>query len=678
MKLFIKIALLLLLPVFVSAQQEQKQLDSLHVALKNAANDTLRMDLNFQLGIFYLEINFDSSLIYLNRTIPLAQKLKLKIKEADALELKGYMLYKSGNYPSSLESFLKALKIAEDPSSEKYTWDIPKGQTPENVRLDVLGFIYHNMGHLYGKTGNTKKQISNYYTAISLAEVVQDSFLLSLANMNLGNVYLRLNKLDSALLLEKKALNFITVKKYKGVILNITGDIYRQKGNYNEALIYYQKAAQANIEQNNLTSLGVSYDGISELYDILQKPDSSLYYARKGLANAKIIGQPQYMARVYKLLSDVYSSQQNRDSTLKYLQLFSVLRDSLNNVDRKNLLDYQNITFKKQLRLEELEKEKLETKGKIRIYSLLAGLFVILLVAGGFYRQSRQKQKANKILQNAYTKLQATQSQLIHSEKMASLGELTAGIAHEIQNPLNFVNNFSEVNMELISELEEDRKKEIRNIENEDEIIKDIKENEQKINHHGKRADAIVKGMLQHSRAGSSQKEATDINALADEYLRLAYHGLKAKDKSFQSDYRLDADENLPKVNLVFQDIGRVLLNLINNAFYAVSEKQKLANTDPSGFENPRGLDEYKPVVTITTKKLDDKIEIRVKDNGNGVPKAVLDKIFQPFFTTKPSGQGTGLGLSLSYDIIKAHGGEINVETKEGEGTEFIIILPNN
>jgi signal transduction histidine kinase len=207
-------------------------------------------------------------------------------------------------------------------------------------------------------------------------------------------------------------------------------------------------------------------------------------------------------------------------------------------------------------------------------------------------------------------------------------------------------------------------------------IAADLLLNLEKINDHGKRASNIVKSMLEHSRAGTGEKQLTDLNALTDEYLHLAYHGLRAKDKSFNADFKLEADENLPKVNVVPQDIGRVLLNLINNAFYSVSEKQKSANTDPSGFENPRGLNDYNPVVTITTKKLDNKIEIRVKDNGNGIPDSVKDKIFQPFFTTKPTGQGTGLGLSLSYDIIKAHGGELSVETKAGEGTEFIIQLP--
>jgi len=258
--------------------------------------------------------------------------------------------------------------------------------------------------------------------------------------------------------------------------------------------------------------------------------------------------------------------------------------------------------------------------------------------------------------------LKATQSQLIQSEKMASLGELTAGIAHEIQNPLNFVNNFSEVSNELIDEMMEEI--DHNDLEEVKAIAGDVKQNLDKINHHGKRADAIVKGMLQHSRSSDGKKEITDINALADEYLRLAYHGLRAKDKTFNATLKTDFDDNIGKVNIAAQDIGRVILNLITNAFYVIDEKKK------SSAEN------YEPTVAVSTHKEGNKLEIKVADNGNGIPEKVLDKIFQPFFTTKPTGQGTGLGLSLSYDIVKAHGGELRVETKEGEGTTFIINLP--
>ena len=272
-------------------------------------------------------------------------------------------------------------------------------------------------------------------------------------------------------------------------------------------------------------------------------------------------------------------------------------------------------------------------------------------------------EETNEALHKSLEDLKSTQSQLIQSEKMASLGELTAGIAHEIQNPLNFVNNFSEVSAELVEEMEEELEK--GDIEEAKAIGGDLKENLSKINHHGHRASDIVKGMLQHSRTSSGEKELTDINILADEYLRLAYHGLRAKDKSFNADFKLELDPALPKADVIPQDIGRVLLNLINNAFFAVNQKLKEKSND------------YKPLVIVSTKKLDKNIEISVQDNGPGIPDDIKDKIFQPFFTTKPTGEGTGLGLSLSYDIItKGHGGVLEIASKTEKGTIFKIELP--
>jgi signal transduction histidine kinase len=286
-------------------------------------------------------------------------------------------------------------------------------------------------------------------------------------------------------------------------------------------------------------------------------------------------------------------------------------------------------------------------------------------------------QTEKKRAEDALGELRATQTQLIQSEKMASLGELTAGIAHEIQNPLNFVNNFSEVSNELIDEMYAEIEK--GDMQEAKVIANDIKQNLEKINHHGKRADAIVKSMLQHSRSTGAVKELTDLNKLSDEYLRLAYHGLRAKDpkdavhKSFNATLKTDYDETLEKINIIPQDIGRVILNLITNAFYAVQEKQT-SFSGKSGLKDLTSL--YQPTVSISTKRLHDNVEIKVADNGNGIPQNIIDKIFQPFFTTKPTGQGTGLGLSLAYDIVKAHGGELKVETKEGEHSVFIIELP--
>ncbi len=320
----------------------------------------------------------------------------------------------------------------------------------------------------------------------------------------------------------------------------------------------------------------------------------------------------------------------NRDLKRQLKQVNELSRKNLEHEqEKKQLLAMQNQTLEQQVT--ERTAEVLAQKEKIE----------------------KQRDEVSRTLEE----LKSTQAQLIQSEKMASLGELTAGIAHEIQNPLNFVNNFSDVNTELIDEMQQEMDK--GNLADAKAISNDIKENEQKINHHGKRADVIVKGMLQHSRSSSGVKESADINALTDEYLRLAYHGLRAKNKSFNATMKTDFDDSVGKINIIPQDIGRVILNLINNAFYAADEKKKRIGD-----------------ISVSTKKFSDKVEVKVKDNGNGIPHKVLDKIFQPFFTTKPTGQGTGLGLSLSYDIVKAHGGELKVETKEGQGSEFIVQLP--
>jgi two-component system, NtrC family, sensor kinase len=297
-------------------------------------------------------------------------------------------------------------------------------------------------------------------------------------------------------------------------------------------------------------------------------------------------------------------------------------------------------------------------------------LFVIIFVI------DKDKDEAFHDLFANNETLKATQNQLIQKEKLASLGELTAGIAHEIQNPLNFVTNFSELSVSIAQELKEEMNRTDVDAEYVAELLVDLTSNQEKINHHGKRASGIVKGMLEHSRTSTGVKELCNINILADEYLRLSYHGLRAKDKTFVADFKTNFDENLPQMEAIPQDIGRVLLNLFNNAFYAVQQRQKQTTTDLTTFQKLSNL-KYTPIVTIATQNIDNQIIITIKDNGTGMPESVKKKIFQPFFTTKPTGEGTGLGLSLSYDIItKGHGGTLEVNSTEGEGTEFVISLP--
>ncbi|GAB3639804.1 sensor histidine kinase [Spirosoma arcticum] len=311
-------------------------------------------------------------------------------------------------------------------------------------------------------------------------------------------------------------------------------------------------------------------------------------------------------------------------------------------------------------------------KKSMYLFGANIGIIVVLYIITVAFNQEKNRAIDSLIEKNE--QLLATQNQLIQKEKMASLGELTAGIAHEIQNPLNFVNNFSEISQEMIEEIQDERKKaaEERDESLHDELLGDLARNIKKITHHGGRASAIIHSMLEHSRTSAGERQPTNLNALCDEYLRLSYHGLRAKDKSFNATLLTDFDATLPEMTIVPQDMGRVLLNLFNNAFYAVQQHQKESGSTDNGKA-------YRPTVWVSTKALTKGLGavISVRDNGTGVPDAVKDKIFQPFFTTKPTGEGTGLGLSLSYDIVtKGHGGEMRMQSVEGEGTEFIIRLP--
>jgi signal transduction histidine kinase len=458
-------------------------------------------------------------------------------------------------------------------------------------------------------------------------------------------------------------------RKYLGLVLMGLGNIEMKKGHKSQALQFYHMGVSEASAQNNQTTLVNLYLKLTQFYQAENDKDSSIFYAVTMLRTFNTLGQAtnstMNIGVAYENLYRSYKLSGQLDSAFKYVSLAVVAKDSIYNNRIASLAQFQSLSLREQLRLQDLEKEKVLYQSRVRTYALLGGLGVFLVIALILYRNNWQKHKANKVLERTLTNLKTTQAQLIQSEKMASLGELTAGIAHEIQNPLNFVNNFSEVSVELLEELKEEAQH--GNTQEVIAIAGDLTENLSKISHHGKRADGIVKGMLEHSRVGTGEKQPTDLNALADEFLKLSYHGLRAKDKSFNSEMVTHFDADLPKVTVIQQDFGRVLLNLFNNAFYAVNQKQKTA-----------GLD-YRPEISVTTSTENGLVVIKVKDNGIGIPGAIKEKIMQPFFTTKPTGEGTGLGLSLSYDIVvKGHGGSIKADSVEGEGegSEFIITIP--
>jgi two-component system NtrC family sensor kinase len=647
------IFIIILSTSFAEAQQPNidTNIDSLKHELTLAKEDTNKVRLLVGLSYLYYGPSADTGIAYAQRALDLAKKLNF---ERGILYAEGNLnlsLVLSGNYPLALDYSFKALSLAKkiDPSAVPWAYSL-------------VSWCYYYLGE--------------YNTCLRYTlegQKLSKAWELPYGWRDLALVYHSLNQPDSALLYAKKAYEKLKDSLDDGNIFNILGDAYAGRANYDSALFLYWNGVSVSLKNHIESNLIDNYNGIAGAYHATNNFDSAAWYSKKVLAEKIEKKYPIGLLKAANMLADIYGSQNKPDSSLKYLRIALTVKDSL--FSREKTIAIQNVAFKEQEKQKEIEASELKYQNQLRMYSLLGGLIALLLIAGILLRNNRNKQKANALLQqqkekveSTLTELKSTQAQLIQSEKMASLGELTAGIAHEIQNPLNFVNNFSEVNTELVGELKTELA--TGNIQQAIEIADNIKENEEKINHHGKRADAIVKGMLQHSRSSSGVKEPTDINALADEYLRLAYHGLRAKDKDFNATMKTDYDEIIGNIKIIPQDIGRVILNLITNAFYAVTEKKKSAPGD------------YEPTVTVSTRLVvppsggQRGAEIKVQDNGNGIPQKVLDKIFQPFFTTKPTGEGTGLGLSLSYDIVKAHNGELKVETKEGEGSQFIIQLP--
>lgn len=568
----------------------------------------------------------------------------------------GYRL--SGNYIKALECHYKAIELAEKSGNQS-----------------AIGQAYNQLGHIYKDREEFDRAIELYQRARIASDAGRSEMPKIWPPMNLGGVYLGTGKYDSSLYYSQMAYRRMLQsstdiwKQYLPYILGNIATAHSKLKKEKEAQDTFHLALSIVSQPgyNHLRQKQLLYSRVAEYFRERGREDSCLYYAKAAIAAVENTVFAYLSTKPARMLSELYEKT-NADSAVKYLKLFLKTNEVINST--RVTQQMQMLSFEESQRQLELEQERKDYRARVQIYLLLGGLAVVLLFAGFMLRNNKQKQKANLQLQQQKKELEATleqlsstQKQLVHAEKMASLGELTAGIAHEIQNPLNFVNNFSDLNKELAEELKQELA--TGNWQQAAEIADDIIANEEKINHHGKRADGIVKGMLQHSRSSSGQKEPADLNALCDEYLRLAYHGLRAKDKSFNATFRADLDPALGPVSVLPQDLGRVILNLINNAFYAVNERKK---KEPDGYE---------PEVRVTTKKTGNAVEIRISDNGTGIPKSVIDKIFQPFFTTKPTGEGTGLGLSLSYDIVtKGHGGTLQVASEEGRFTEFIIQLP--
>ena len=561
------------------------------------------------------------------KALDLSHRIGFREHEGTELYFIGVTYKQLGNFEKALDYLYQSLQIFREDENSLF----------QSYPINVIGSIYF-------ENGDYTKALEYFEEGLVIRQASLDKLGEAGSLDNIGFAHFKLENYAQAITYCERSLAIAEStqdeRSQSNALLHLA-EIYKQTGDIEKATNFSKRSMELKKaigdrrrEVEMLLFLADLYKSV-DLNKVLEVLNSALQIAEE----TKMV---DLLSRTHFQLSGYYKKDGNYEDAVKHLEAHINLEKEFN----KNTIRQKVLTLEITYKAEETRKEADAVKQKNEELTKL----------------NEEIEVQRKKLENALANLKSTQAQLIQSEKMASLGELMAGIAHEIQNPLNFVNNFSDVSDELLDEMKEELQK--GNIEDAIALAEDVKQNLEKINHHGKRADSIVKGMLQHSRSSSGQKELTDINALCDEYLRLSYHGFRAKDKNFNAEIKTDFDESIEKINIVPQDIGRVLLNLYNNAFYAMNEKSKLQNTN------------YEPTIKVSTKKNGNTVLLTVKDNGNGIPQKVVDKIFQPFFTTKPTGSGTGLGLSLSYDIVKAHGGEIKVETKEGESTKFIIQLP--
>lgn len=660
-------------------QSPQHILDSLTNALNHhPQKDTGRIDILAWLAVTNSSIHPIEGINNIKEALDIAGKIKSN-RDYGLWVMLGWAYMRIDDYPRSIEAFQSIFNVVM-PESEEYA--------------SALHFIGMN----YKAQGDYDKALSYTMAGHAIEEKIKanggkikDIRTDVGTPWNLGEIYFNKKVLDTALYYGRKAYEIVNTMPldifnlFHPLITNLLGKIYTQQGQRDSALKYlnetkhiygYTGEGNTTLEIENLLNRAKWFLKFSSA-------DSALWYATTCYERAKKTSSFDLMYQSAEVMRSVEEKMKKYDLALKYNDLAIAVKDSMLGVDK--IKKTQAMHYEMQLKEQQVAdlKNQLALKSRIRLITA-GGLFTLLFV-GLLYRTVQQRKKTintlneqNTLIESQKTQLHLAihelrekQSQLIHAEKMASLGELTAGIAHEIQNPLNFVNNFSEINKELLFELKHEFGKEMskRNDAATNELISDMESNTSKIYLHGKRAEAIARSMLEHSQSRPGEKTDTDINALAEEYLKLSYHAIRAKDKLFNANLITELDPSIHTLHIIPADIGRVFINIFNNAFYSMSEKEKKLKLN--------GDTGYRPTLTIRTKATSNTISIRIHDNGQGIPEKIRSKIFQPFFTTKPTGNGTGLGLSLSYDIItKAHHGNIQVDSVEGEYCEFNIALP--
>ncbi len=650
------------------------QIDQRKALLRETNSDTLRHKLLFSLYLHYNEINVDSAISYTNQIIELSESKFSPILLARIHTLNAYNYYSRELYQGCYKSLLLGREVLEKNITaplNQYELNHLKVGNSKQAYHSVKGLNARIFGLLFKKTNNDELSIQNYLEALQQYDLAGLDSDIAEIKMNIGQFYLeRKNYEQAKLYLEASMEDYQSVrdKKYLGAVYGDLANIKVAENSIEAAKDLYDKAIEHNTQYKIYTALINDQIDKGQLLYSLEQYEEAKHIVQQAIQLGLKHNLIRRISRAYELYGKIDMAMGNHNSANVSLIKAATIKDSMQHKATKNTAQFYNAILNDNIKNAEERVRLLSAEAKENIIILFLGFLLSSIIGLLLYRNNRQKQKSNEQLNHTLTNLQSTQAQLIHSEKMASLGELTAGIAHEIQNPLNFVNNFSDISNELIDEMKEEFEK--GDVEEAYAIASDIKQNLEKIAHHGHRAESIVKGMLQHSRNSEGEKIMTDINALCDEYLRLAFHGLRAKDKAFNATMTTDFDEEVGKVLIVPQDVSRVVLNILTNAFYTVNNKSK-------EHEAADSTGAYEPNVTVKTTAQKDTITIAITDTGQGIPEEARSKIFQPFYTTKPTGEGTGLGLSMSYDIItKGHGGQLSVNSKDGEGSTFTIKIP--
>ncbi|WP_051718319.1 ATP-binding protein [Hymenobacter sp. IS2118] len=654
MRFRLSLLVLLLLSGFLSAgavplpkATQSRSVDSLRRVLDRPLPDTLRVIVLCQLSDQLWTQRTDSAAVYALKALALARRVGYRHGEGEALNRLGAALRES-NLARSLEVFQQSLRIA------RATQD--RALEAQNLR---------SIGIIYVYLRDKRQGLSYYFRALKIDEELRAERRIVLELSNIGLAYDLFDQLDSARIFQERAYALARrLRTPTNYILYGLGNVARKEGKLDEAAVFYRKSIAESKKVGHLRSLNFSYVGLATLYQQLGRLDSSIYYGRLGCQAGQTNGFLRGVLNASTLLTKDFKMRDQSDSALRYQSLMLVMKDTL--FGQEKVMRLQSLNYLEQQRAQQAAASQAALKTRYRTYALVAGLVGLLLLALLLGRHARQQQRAKEALEESLAELKTTQEQLVQREKMAFLGELTAGIAHELQNPLNFVKNFAEVSTDLVDEITGDPTGPARNPDLEQEILAGLKQNLQKISQHGQRATSIIKGMLEHSRTGASPRQATNLNTLVEDSLRLAYQGLRTKDKAFTAQLTTVLAPDLPLVSVAPMDLGRVLINLLTNAFHAVRQRQHE--------ESPA---DYQPEVTVSTRAVANGVEISIRDNGTGMPEQVKARIFQPFFTTKAVGEGTGLGLSLSHDVVTTgHGGRLLVESEVNVGTEFIVALP--